>query len=199
MEGIYVYFVTYTITDWLPVFINPEPIQIIVESMQFCIKEKDLRVNAYIIMPNHMYIIVFDAKFDNGCLQKTLADFRKFTGHRLANYIDNHMADTMAAVIRSKRLEDRDRQVWQPGWQAEGLASGEFWKQKMNYIHENPIRKGYVRRAEHWRFISRILADRRDWGYTCGQKCALGQRPVQTENEGDLRSKTGARSETGAN
>jgi putative transposase len=122
MDGVYVYFVTFTIIDWLPVFINPEPTQIIVDSLRFCIREKGLRINAYVIMPNHLHMILFDGKFDNENLQPTLAD--------------------------------RDRQIWQPGWHAEGLASEDFWKQKMDYIHENPVRKGYVRLPEHWRYSS---------------------------------------------
>jgi putative transposase len=154
MDGVYVYFVTFTIIDWLPVFINPEPTQIIVDSLRFCIREKGLRINAYVIMPNHLHMIVFDEKFDNERLQPTLADFRKFTGRKLADYIDNNLSESLATVIRRKDLADRDRQVWQPGWHAEGLVSENFWKQKMNYIHENPVRKGYVRLPEHWRYSS---------------------------------------------
>jgi REP element-mobilizing transposase RayT len=101
-------------------------------------------------MPNHIHLIVFDLTFNNDRLGKTLTEFRKFTGNKLANYIDNTLAESLSLVIRSKALTDRIRQVWQRGWHAEGLASEEFLKQKMNYIHENPMRKGYVKRPEHW-------------------------------------------------
>ena len=63
-EGVYVYYVTFTVVDWLPIFITPEPINIIVDSLRFCIKEKFLRVHAYVIMPNHIHMVVFDAKYD---------------------------------------------------------------------------------------------------------------------------------------
>jgi hypothetical protein len=29
-----------------------------------------------------------------------------------------------------------------------------FWQTKMDYLHQNPVRKGLVRQAEHWRFSS---------------------------------------------
>ena len=150
IDSVYVYFVTFTISDWLPIFVNPEPVRIVFESLEYCIKEKDLRIHAYVIMPNHAHLVVFDANFDNDHLEKTLTDFRKFTGHKLAVYIDGNMTDSIAAVIRSKQLVDRKRQVWQPGWHAEALASEAFLLQKVNYIHENPVRKGYVRSAVHW-------------------------------------------------
>jgi REP element-mobilizing transposase RayT len=154
MDGVFVYYVTFTITDWLPIFVTPEPIQIIVDSLEYSIKEKGLRINAYVIMPNHMHMIVFDAHFENSRLQLSLSDFRKYTGNQLANYIDNHLSPAIAAVIRSKDLDDRERQVWQPGWHAEGLATEKFWKQKMGYIHMNPVRKGLVWEPEHWRYSS---------------------------------------------
>ncbi len=149
-DGIYVYFVTFTTIDWLPVFINPEPIKIITDSLQFCITNKHLKVHAYVIMPNHIHLVVSDAKFDNARLQKTLIDFRKYTGHDLANYIDNSLPESLSMVIHNKKLNDRSRQVWQLGWHAEGLATEKFFNQKVNYIHENPVRKGYVQLPEHW-------------------------------------------------
>jgi putative transposase len=150
IDGVYVYFVTFTIIDWLPIFINPEPIEIITESLRYCINNKNLRIHAYVIMPNHIHLIVFDSNFDNDRLEKTLTAFRKFTGNKLANFIDNTLAESLSLVIRSKALTDRIRQVWRPGWHAEGLASESFLFQKMNYIHENPVRKGLVKFPEHW-------------------------------------------------
>jgi REP element-mobilizing transposase RayT len=154
LDGVFVYYVTFTITDWLPIFINSVPIHILTDSLRFCILEKYLRIHAYVIMPNHIHLIVFDANFDNDRLQKTLTEFRKFTGSRLAKYINNSLADSLSAVIRIKSLNDRARQVWQRGWHAEGLASDNFLHQKMNYIHENPVRKGLVRNPEDWIYSS---------------------------------------------
>ena len=101
-------------------------------------------------MPNHIHMIVFDSNFDNDRLGKTLTEFRKFTGNKLANFIDNTLAESLSLVIRSKALRNRIRQVWRPGSHAEGLASEAFLLQKMYYIHENPVRKGFVRLPEHW-------------------------------------------------
>jgi putative transposase len=150
IDGVYVYFVTFTIIDWLPIFINPEPVEIINESLRYCINNKNIRIQAYVIMPNHIHLIVYDSNFDNDRLGKTLTEFRKFTGNKLANYIDKTLSESLSLVIRSKVLNDRIRQVWRPGWHAEGLASEAFLLQKMHYIHENPVRKGFVKSPEHW-------------------------------------------------
>jgi putative transposase len=150
LEGVYVYFVTFTTIDWLPVFINPEPTQILLDSLNFCIANKNLRIHAYVIMPNHIHMIVYDAEFDNLRLQKTITSFRKFTGNKLANYVDHNFAKSISAVTRNQQLKDRARQIWQPGWHSEGLVSEKVLHQKIGYIHENPVRKGYVRLPEYW-------------------------------------------------
>lgn len=87
-------------------------------------------------------------------MQQTLADFRRFTGKQLANYVDNRLSSAIGAVIRNNDLEDRERQIWLPGWHAEGLASEKFWNQKLAYVHMNPVRKGLVREPAHWRYSS---------------------------------------------
>jgi len=60
-------------------------------------------------MPNHIHMIVFDSNFDNDRLGKTLTEFRKFTGNKLANFIDNTLAESLSLVIRSKALRNRIR------------------------------------------------------------------------------------------
>ena len=150
-EGMYVYFITFTIKDWLPIFINPETIEIITESLRYSIDHKHLRINAYVIMPNHLHMIVFDEDFDNDRLKKCLIEFRKYTGHLLADYIDQHLPNTLSRIIHETNQNDRRRQVWQRDWYAEGIIGEEFWELKINYIHMNPVRKGFVDLPEQWR------------------------------------------------
>ena len=49
---------------------------------------------------------------------------------------------------------DREHRFWQPTRHPEQLEGESFWRVKFDYLHENPCRKGLVRRAEHWRFSS---------------------------------------------
>jgi putative transposase len=154
LEGVSVYFVTFTIVDWLPVFIDELTCKIITNSLSFCIKNKNLRVNAYVVMPNHLHAIVFDGDFNSERLKHTLDDFRKFTGRQLADTCEAHFSPIFSEVFRKAAGEDRQRRVWQPTQHPEGIISEQFWQQKVNYIHENPVRKGLVNRPENWRFSS---------------------------------------------
>jgi len=154
IDGVYIYFVTFTLVDWLPIFTKPEPIEIINNSLRFCHDNKQLHIHAYVTMPSHIHLIVSDENYDNERLGKTLIDFRKFTGHKLADYVDEYPSEMLAQSISAHSLTDRNRQIWKPGWHAEALSTEKFLTQKVNYIHENPVRKEFVKLPEHWRHSS---------------------------------------------
>lgn len=88
-----VYFVTYSIVGWLPLFVTEAAFRIVSDSLTFCHHNKQLQINAFVIMPTHVHLIVFDGDFDNERLINTLADFRKFTGRQLSDFTATHFPE----------------------------------------------------------------------------------------------------------
>jgi REP element-mobilizing transposase RayT len=150
MEGISTYFFTFTVVDWLPIFIKPEFTDIVAESLIFCSENKGLKIHGYVIMPNHIHAILSDKANDNQSLQKTVSEFRSFTGHQLARLIDNTYPTSWSNIVRITAETDRERRVWQSGWHAEAVVNQDFFAQKLSYIHSNPVRAGFVELPEHW-------------------------------------------------
>ena len=66
-----VYFLTYSVVEWLPVFIREATCKVVTESLTFCHHQKRLRINAFVIMPTHLHLIVFDGDFDSDRLVRT--------------------------------------------------------------------------------------------------------------------------------
>lgn len=149
-----VYLVTYTVVDWLPIFVSAAACQIITQSLSFCHEKKGLRTNAWVIMPTHMHAIVFHETFTAEPLRAALADFRKFTGRRLSEYCAKAAPRCFVETLREAAGEDRARRFWQSTRHPEVIETEAFWRQKLDYLHENPPRKGITRRPEHWRFSS---------------------------------------------
>jgi len=154
VEGVGIYYVTFTIVEWMPVFIEEATCKIFTESLNFSIKNKRLGVNAYVIMPTHMHAVVFDKDFDYERLKHTLDDLRKFTGRQLLDYADANLPNPFGETFRENAKEDRQRKFWQSTQHPEGIFTEKFYRQKFNYIHLNPVRKGLVRAAVDWRFSS---------------------------------------------
>ena len=149
-----VYYLTYSVVDWLPIFVSEASCKIVTDSLTFCHRHKHLRINAYVLMPTHLHLIVFDADLDCERLTRTLADFRKYTGRQLSDYSIQHGPKCFLATLRDQATADRERRFWQPSRHPEAIQGERFWQQKFDYLHDNPCRKGLVRSPEHWRFSS---------------------------------------------
>jgi REP element-mobilizing transposase RayT len=148
------YFVTFSVVEWLPVFVREESCRMITDSFNFCQEHKHLRINAYVIMPTHLHAMLFDEDFDPDRLQQTLTDLRKFTGSQLVGYCTTHMPACFARTLRAASGKDRQHRFWQAGIHPEAIYTQSFWQQKLDYLHDNPCRKGLVREANHWRHSS---------------------------------------------
>ncbi|KAA3661075.1 MAG: hypothetical protein DWQ04_17495 [Chloroflexi bacterium] len=153
-EGVAIYYLTFSVIEWLPVFISKETCLIVTESLNFCHHKKSLRINAFVIMPTHIHLILFDADFNVDRLRKTLRDMQKFTGRKLTDYCDQHMPKTFRAAMHQSGRKDRERQFWQQSRHPMAIWTTEFWQTKFAYIHNNPRRKGLVHQGTAWRFTS---------------------------------------------
>jgi REP element-mobilizing transposase RayT len=159
------YFCTFSVVDWLPIFVSERPCQIIVDSLCFCHEQKHLGVDAFVIMPTHLHLIVFDREWVTERLQQTLTDFRKFTGRRLAEFCREVMPGCFETALSAAAGDDREHQFWQPTRHPEAITSEKFHNQKRDYLHDNPRRKGLVLHPAHWRWSSaRWYETREDCG-----------------------------------
>jgi hypothetical protein len=115
-------FLTYAVVEWLPVFIREATCKIVTESLTFCHRHKHSRSNAFVVMPTHMHLIVFDAEFDTKRLLPTLLDFRKFTGRQRSGYGRDHPPSCFPKTLRQQATADRKRRFWQPSRHPESIA-----------------------------------------------------------------------------
>lgn len=154
VEGIGLYFVTFTVVEWLPVFVSESACKIISESFNFCTRNKSLRVQSYVIMPTHLHAILFDQDFNSERLKRTLNSFRKFTGRQSVDHCMEHSPRCFIETLKKNAGEDRQHRFWQPTQHPEGITSEKYWKQKTDYLHWDSCRAGLVHAPEDWRFSS---------------------------------------------
>lgn len=127
----------------------------IVQSLQYCQKNKDLRLLAFVIMLNHVHLIA--AGSHNHALSDILRDFKHFTAVEIINLLKWEGKTKLLAVFhRAAELDEggREHKVWMNDNHPILIESAEFFRQKLHYLHENPVRKGYVDNPEYWLFSS---------------------------------------------
>jgi len=140
----YPYFITLTIVGWLPLFSNPKITEIIVDSLKYRQNiAKEFKIYAYVIMENHLHLIL---KGDN--LVKSITSFKSFTGKKVIEfYKEKNYLEALANLefYKKKYKLKQDYQFWQDGYHPIQITSRKIMKQKIEYIHNNPVKRGYVR------------------------------------------------------
>jgi REP element-mobilizing transposase RayT len=79
------YYLTFATIGWVDIFTRKVYRDIITDSLTYCIKEKGLRLFAYVLMSNHMHLIC-RAK-EGYKLSEIIGDFKKFTVKKIIQII----------------------------------------------------------------------------------------------------------------
>jgi REP element-mobilizing transposase RayT len=151
-EPDYPHFLTATVLEWLPVFTRQETVDILFDSWRYLQEHHQLRLYGFVILENHLHVV---AQGDN--LPATWARFKSYTARRLIDYLRQHRLEQFLKYMRSglkARREDRVYQFWQEGSHPQVIEGREMLVQKLAYIHQNPVKRGYVDEPEHWRWSS---------------------------------------------
>lgn len=151
------YFVTLTVIDWVDVFSRKVYRDILLDSLQFCQQNKGLILTAYVVMTNHVHLVV---RSENGRLSDLLRDIKKFTAQKILEQIGQtgeSRADWMLKRFEFAAKRSRKNSLyhfWQSANHPEEIFTEPFLWSKINYIHMNPIRAGLVGRASHYLYSS---------------------------------------------
>ncbi len=154
------YFLTFTVIDWVDVFTKKEYKLVLTDSMNYCVEQKGLIIYAWVIMSSHLHVI-WQAK-EGFKLSDIIRDFKKFTAKK---------------IIQQIKTEPESRRVWllrkfeYAGQRIKRVSQYKFWKdgnhavllepnqvdiidQKLDYIHQNPVKALIVENPEDYIFSS---------------------------------------------
>lgn len=146
------HFMTCTVVEWLSVFTRPEIVQILLDCWHHQREHAGMRLYGYVILENHLHFI---AQAQD--LNKCVSSFKSFTARRIIDFLHAQRADRLLEQLRLARRAhkiDRKYQFWQEGVHPELVFSDVMMRQKLDYLHANPVKRGYVSLAEHWRYSS---------------------------------------------
>ncbi len=162
VENSNLYFITSTIVEWIPVFTDKVFCDIIIDSLTYCRHKKGLQLFAFVIMDNHLHMIVYSES-----ISEIMRDFKSFTAReiiRAARVNKKVWLLNQFDFYKKRHKLTSEYQVWQEGFHPKMIGTEEVFIQKVEYIHNNPVRRVLVDSAEHWRYSSA-------GNYLCGEGC----------------------------
>ena len=153
-----IYFLTLTIVDWIDLFTRKEYCFIVVDSLNYCIKEKGLEVFSYVIMSSHVHLICRVNEPYN--LSDVLRDLKKFTSKefiKTMQRIGESRREWLLSIFsfEAKRIgRARNYKIWRDDNHAIEIGGYIPIEQKVNYIHNNPVKAMIVEKAVDYIFSS---------------------------------------------
>jgi len=147
------YFITFTVKRWYYIFDRYNRWEIILNSLQFCQKNKKLKIYAYVFMLNHIHLII-KSPDSAGFIR----DFKKHTAYELMK----NLQQTEFTVAELFKKDDGKYEIWQKTNMPKIIETEKYFWQKKKYIENNPVRKGYVALPEHWIHSSAFVANNID-------------------------------------
>lgn len=155
------YFVTSTVVGWIDIFTRDVYRNILLDSFRFCQKNQGLEINAWVLMTNHFHMIC--SFIDNQDPGIVLKNIKSYTAIKLIDAIIRNKQESRKAWLlklfeehgASKKSNYR-YQFWIHESHPVLISDAFMLRQRMDYLHENPVKAGYVNQPEHWLYSSAI-------------------------------------------
>jgi REP element-mobilizing transposase RayT len=136
-----IYYLTFTVRNWYYIFDRHNRFEILAKSLKYCQKHKELKVYAYVFMINHIHLIASSPD-----MVSFVRDFKKFTSKE----IQNNIIATEPSVLSLFDVGNGRYEFWERTNMPKMIETEDYLFQKTGYIHENPVRRQYVKRPEDW-------------------------------------------------
>lgn len=156
-EGLY--FVSFATVGWVDVFTRVIYKDIVVESIKYCQKEKGLNLYAWVIMPNHIHMIA-EAR-EGFLMQHIIRDLKRHTSKQLLKAIAENQEESrkewMLAIFKNAgeyNSNNKNYQFWRQDNQPIEIWTTAVVKQKLDYLHSNPVHAGFVDKEEEYLYSS---------------------------------------------
>ncbi len=138
-EPTHPHFVTCTILHWIPLFTRQESVQIIIDCLKFLQEKDNIKLYAYVILENHLHMVV-----QSNDIEKTMKSFKQYTAKELLSLLKKENVKNILEQLefyKKAHHKATNFQVWEEGYQPKQISSDEMMISKINYIHENPIKR----------------------------------------------------------
>jgi len=124
----------------------------LIESLEYCRAHKGLTIYGFVVLDNHIHAIL--AAPD---LSRVMADFKRHTARRILEQLETERCDWLLHEFQHFRAGHKagsEHQIWQEGFHPQAISNDEMMLQKLEYLHNNPVKRGLAASSEHWRYSS---------------------------------------------
>ncbi len=133
---------------------------LLLDGLRHCINQKGLVLYGYVIMSNPMHLII--SCNGTATLPEIMRDLKKYSSYRMIQEIKENVQESrrkwllyLFAKAGQANSNNTNYQFWQRDNHPVLLHSNaDELERKLNYIHQNPVRAGWVLEASAYLYSS---------------------------------------------
>jgi hypothetical protein len=138
-----VYFITFTCTNWLPLFKICNAYNTVYNWFNH-LKEQGHYIIGYVIMPSHVHAIIAFVNTSKS-INTTIADGKRFIAYELIKRLKENNRNLILNELNNdlnntEKKEGKLHGVFETSFDWKECRTEKFIQQKLNYIHWNPCK-----------------------------------------------------------
>ena len=149
-----IYHITTNIYGRLPIFDSPNMIIALYDSLNYYRYRHTFKLLGFVVMPDHLHLLIWPE--GKSSISAIMRDFKKYTAVRLIRQAKvEHKQDWLTAFRDAGEKTGRStNKIWQDSYWDTIVYSQKMLREKLNYIHRNPVRAGLVKEVGHYPYSS---------------------------------------------
>ena len=150
-----VFFVTTAIVYHDPIFgFGRQYYLILIESLKFVLSKYHAALFAYVLMPSHIHLVI--AMPEKKSISDLLRDFKKYTSTKIRQQLQKDgKSDTIVRLrMNAEGKKNQVFKLWMERFDDLVIENDKTLQIKIDYIHNNPVKAGFVDQPEQWEYSS---------------------------------------------
>ena len=147
------HYLTMVTFNRVPVFKSEKACQFFIEVLAETRKKHPFKLVGYVIMPDHVHLILNPVECDISLVGKAL---KGVSARKIIDWlkIENFQTSLAKLALAKSQKRNHSYAVWQKKITSIDLESPKFIRQKLNYVHLNPIRAEFCEHPAKWKWSS---------------------------------------------
>lgn len=138
------FFITFTCHQWLQLIDKVNGYDIIYNWFDH-LKSKGHYINGYVIMPNHVHVIISFIETGQN-INTIIGNGKRFMAYEIIKRLEQNgetaLLEQLSSNVEARRKANKKlHEVWELSFDWKECRSWEFINQKLDYIHDNPCSK----------------------------------------------------------
>lgn len=153
IEG-HIYYITTVVYDRLPIFMRPAFIIPLLDSLNFYRHKQEFKLLGYVVMPDHIHLVIWP--FGKASVADIMQNYKEFTAKRIIRQAEVENMENWVKAFQEAGVETGRsmNKVWQDSYWDMNVYTETFLRQKLNYIHRNPVRANLAQAPEDYPYSS---------------------------------------------